>query len=64
MEYGPSIEAVDWIMYKFLDLIVDDHVLMVDAVYREVDHLDAFVLTIGEASKEELLRRMGESVMA
>jgi len=55
----PNNVPVDWVAYKFLDMITDEFVLMVDAIYREVDYLDTMVHDIGEGNKEEILRRIG-----
>ena len=55
----PAIIPIDWIAYKFLDMITDDFVLMVDSVYREVDYLDTMVSNMTEGNKEEILRRIG-----
>ena len=55
----PSIVPVDWIAYKFLDMITDEFVLMVDAIYREIDFLDNLVSESEDVDKEEVLRRIG-----
>ena len=55
----PFNVPVDWVAYKFLDMITDEFVLMVDAIYREVDYLDTMVAEVSEGDKEEILRRIG-----
>jgi len=61
VQYGslPEIVPVDWIMYKFLDMITDEYVLMVDTIYREANYLDNMVADIGINNREEVLRRIG-----
>jgi Mg2+ and Co2+ transporter CorA len=61
LQYGslPPLVPVDWILYKFLDMITDEFVLMVDMIYCEIDRLDRIVADIGDSNKEEILRRMG-----
>ena len=58
--YGnlPPSASLDWILYKFLDMVVDEFVLTVEAIYREVDTLDSLVVR-GDGNKEILLQRMG-----
>jgi len=55
----PADVTVDWVAYKFLDMITDEFVLMVDAIYREVDYLDTMVSDVGDEDKEDVLRRIG-----
>jgi len=61
--YGdlPKDALVDWVLYKFLDMITDEFVLMVDAIYREIDHLDSLVSAIDPIDKEAILKRMGSA---
>ena len=40
------------ILLIFLDMITDEFVLMVDAIYREVDYLDTMVSDVGDEDKE------------
>lgn len=54
----PQMVTLDWILYKFLDMVVDEFVLTVEAIYREVDTLDSLVVR-GDGNKEVLLQRMG-----
>lgn len=56
----PVNVPVDWVAYKFLDMITDEFVLTVDAIYREVDYLDTMVNDMGDENKEEILRRIGK----
>lgn len=56
----PASLPVDWVAYKYLDMITDEYVLMVDAIYREADLIEALITDI-LPGKEQVLRRIGNS---
>merc|ERR1712137_231405 len=56
-----SHAAVDWVSYKFMDVIVDDLMIIVDSVQTEVRQIDTFVLQmVGSNSQEDFILRLSE----
>jgi Mg2+ and Co2+ transporter CorA len=58
-EHKTVIASPDWILYTFIDVIVDLHIPYVDSLLIEVDNLDDLVFVLTYSEHNDLLRRIG-----
>lgn len=54
-----QIPSSDWILYAFLDAMVDIYIPFVDSLVLEVEDLDDLVFELHDSEKDELLKRLG-----
>jgi Mg2+ and Co2+ transporter CorA len=54
-----QIPSSDWILYAFLDAMVDMYIPFVDALSLEVENLDDLVFELNNSEKDDLLKRLG-----
>lgn len=55
----PVITSPDWILFAFLDGIVDIYIPIVTSISHEVDHIDELVTKLANSEQKEVLQRMG-----
>jgi Mg2+ and Co2+ transporter CorA len=53
------IPSSDWILYAFLDALVDMYIPYVDALSEEVDNLEDFVFELSRQEQGDLVKRIG-----
>jgi magnesium transporter len=53
------IPSSDWVLYAFLDAMVDMYIPYVDSIVQEVENLDELVFMLEESEHDDLLRRVG-----
>lgn len=53
------IPSTDWILYAFLDVLVDLYIPSVEALHSEVDVLDEAVYMVKKRDNPDLLKRIG-----
>lgn len=53
------IPSSDWILYAFLDAMVDMYIPFVDSLMLEVDNLDELVFLLEQSEQSDLLKRLG-----
>jgi Mg2+ and Co2+ transporter CorA len=55
------IPSSDWVLYAFLDAMVDMYIPFVDSLVLEVDNLDELVFLLSQQEQGDLLKRLGLS---
>lgn len=53
------IPSSDWILYAFLDAMVDIYIPFVNSIFFEVDIIDELIHELRKTEHEELLKRLG-----
>ncbi|KAL0483610.1 metal ion transporter [Acrasis kona] len=53
------VPSADWVLYAYLDAMVDIYIPHVDSLVQEVENLDEMVFMLDESEHDDLLRRIG-----
>lgn len=54
-----TIPSSDWILYAFLDAVVDMYIPTVNSLIFEVEHIDEMVYELEKEERQDLLKRIG-----
>ena len=55
-----TVSTVEWVAYKFMDVIADDLMIRTKAVQNDVRQIDGFVMQmVGSDSQEDFILRIG-----